>query len=78
MLGPIRRTSYLRPIAWISCWPSTLPVSAKPDGISTAPGIFFSPHFDQRLRDELGGNREHGDVDLAGNVLDALVRLAAP
>ena len=40
----ISRTPYLRPIAWISCWPSTLPVSAKPDGISTAPGTFFSPH----------------------------------
>ncbi len=44
MLGPIRRTPYFCPIAWISFCPSTLPVSANPDGIRTAPGIFFSPH----------------------------------
>ena len=44
MFGPIRRMLYLRPISasssCIACWP----VSAKPDGISTAPAIFFSPH----------------------------------
>ena len=71
----MRRTPYLRPMSWISFWPSTLPVSAKPDGMSTAPGIFFSPHSTSALRHELGGDREHGHVDVAGHVLDALVRL---
>ena len=40
-------------------------------------GNLLFADFDQRLRDELGGNREHRDVDLAGNVLDALVGLPA-
>ena len=44
MFGPMRRMLYLRPIFWISSWPSWLPVSAKPDGMRTAPGICFSPH----------------------------------
>ncbi len=35
------------------------------------------PAFHQCGGDELGGNREHGDVDGARNVLDALVRLLA-
>ncbi len=43
MFGPISRTSYLRAMATSSSCPARLPVSAKPDGISTAPGIFFSP-----------------------------------
>ncbi len=55
MFGPIRRTLYLRPISWISFWPSTLPVSAKPDGISTAPGIFFSPHSTSAAATNLAG-----------------------
>ncbi len=32
-----------RAIATISSWSSWLPVSAKPEGISTAAGTFFSP-----------------------------------
>ena len=73
----MRRTPYLRPTATTSSWPATLPVSAKPDGISTAPGIFFSPHLGQRLGHELRRDGEHRDVDVAGHVLDALVGLLA-
>ena len=51
----MRRTPYLRPMSWISFWPSTLPVSAKPDGMSTAPGIFFSPHSTSAAATNLAG-----------------------
>src|ERR1700738_2448582 len=43
MFGPIRRMPYLRAMATISPWPSTFPVSAKPEGMRTAPGMCFSP-----------------------------------
>ena len=76
MFGPISRTPYSRPIAWISFWPSTLPVSAKPEGMRTAPGIFFSPHLAQHARHELRRDREDGDVDHARHVLDAAIGAA--
>ena len=38
---------------------------------------FLLAAFGQRRRDEVGGNGEHGDVDLAGDVLDRLVDLLA-
>ena len=33
---------------------------------------FLLAAFDQRAGDEIGGNREHRNVDLAGDVLDDL------
>ena len=77
MFGPIRRTLYFLPISTISACNSGAPASAKPDGIRTAPGIFFSPHSIERARDEFRRDREHGGVDHAGHVLDALVGLVA-
>jgi hypothetical protein len=44
MFGPIRRILYFLPTSTISACSSGAPASAKPDGISTAPGICFSPH----------------------------------
>ena len=40
-------------------------------------GDLLLADLDQRLRDELRRDREHRDVDDAGNILHALVRLAA-
>ena len=77
MFGPIRRTLYFLPISTISACNSGWPASAKPDGISMAPGIFFSPHSISARGDEFGRDREHRNVDHAGHVLDALVGLVA-
>lgn len=43
MLGPRRRTPCRSAIATISSWSSCSPVSAKPEGISTALGMFLRP-----------------------------------
>src|ERR1700730_4251639 len=49
----------------------------KARGYEHRAGNFLLADFDQRLRHELGRDREHRDVDDAGDVLDALVGLAA-
>src|SRR6202011_321015 len=49
----------------------------KARGYEHRAGNFLLADFDQRLRHELGRDREHRDVDDAGDVLDAVVGLAA-
>ena len=49
------RMPYLRPMATSSSCSSCCPVSAKPEGISTAPAIFFSPHSTRAAATNLAG-----------------------
>src|ERR1019366_7987532 len=55
IFGPMSRTPYFRPISTNSFCPATFPVSANPEGISTAPAIFFSPTSISALATILAG-----------------------
>ena len=44
MFGPIKRTLCSRATRTTSACSSCSPISAKPEGMSTAPGTPFAPH----------------------------------